>query len=66
MNAAELIKILSDLEPDTQVCLGIDRQDEDGDWETELVPLTIDDVATANTYVAFQVPSTQEFSDEEE
>ena len=66
MNAAELIKILSDLEPDTQVCLGIDRQDEDGDWETELVPLTIDDVATANTYVAFQVPSTQEFNDEEE
>lgn len=66
MTVSQLINILRDLDPSTEVCLGVDQQDEDGDWETNLVPLTIDDVATANTYVAFQVPSTQEFSDDNE
>ena len=64
MTVSQLISILQDLDPSTEVCLGVDQQDEDGDWETNLVPLTIDDVATATSYVAFQVPSEQESDDE--
>ena len=65
MNVSELIAILQTMDPDADVCLGIDRQ-EDDDWETDLVTLTIDDVATGSSYIAFQVPSERGFDDEDE
>lgn len=65
MNVAKLIAILQTMDPDADVTLGIDRETEDGDWETDLVLLSIDDVVTAETYIAFQVPSEQEFNDYE-
>ncbi|NBW41876.1 hypothetical protein EBR25_12880 [bacterium] len=53
MNVERLINLLSDMDPDAEVCLGIDS-----DWgETELHILTIDDLVLANTYIAFQVPN---------
>lgn len=53
MNVGQLIELLSDMDPEADVCLGIDR-----DWgETELHPLSIDDVALANSYIAFQTPN---------
>ena len=66
MNVAKLIAILQTMDPDADVTLGIDRETEDGDWETDLVLLSIDDVVTAETYVAFQVPSERSFDDDEE
>lgn len=65
MNVAKLIAILQTMDPDADVTLGIDRETEDGDWETDLVLLSLDDVVMAETYVAFQVPSEQEFNDYE-
>jgi hypothetical protein len=66
MNVSELIEILKTLDGDADVTLGIDRETEDGDFETDLVPLTIDDVALGNSYVAFQVPSERSFDHDEE
>lgn len=53
MNVKQLIDLLSDMDPEADVTLGIDS-----DWgETELVNLTIDDLVLANSYIAFQVPN---------
>lgn len=52
MNVAELIDLLSDMDPEADVTLGIDNLR----GETDLHLLTLDDVVLGNTYVAFQVP----------
>lgn len=60
MNVGQLIQLLSDMDPEADVALGIDQPD----GETDLHLLTIDDVVLANSYVAFQTPSNGGFDNE--
>lgn len=60
MNVKQLIDLLSDMDPEADVALGIDNMR----GETDLHLLTVDDVVLANTYVAFQTPFTGGFDND--
>ena len=60
MNVKQLIDLLSDMDPEADITLGIDNLR----GETDLHLLTLDDVVLGNTYVAFQVPNNGGFDNE--
>ena len=55
MNVSELIEILSEMSPDADVVLFVDKV-EYGVIGSELVELELDDVVIGETYVGLQVP----------
>lgn len=55
MNVSELINILSEMSPDADVVLFVDKV-EYGVIGSELVELELDDVVIGETYVGLQVP----------